>query len=133
MWLFACTFTLALFLGMGKRRHELLSAAHGNAVKQRKVLKNYDLQSLTMAMHGTALGTVAAYTAYAVEDHTATFGTDLLWTTIPFCVIGITRFFRLSSDAENPSSPTEKIVSDAPFLVNLAMWGALMIYLIYLS
>lgn len=134
LWLFACTFTLALYLGMGKRRHELLSAAQGNAIKQRKVLANYDLQSLTMAMHGTALGTTAAYTAYTMEaGHMETFGTDLLWTTIPFCVIGITRFFRLSSDASNPSSPTEKIVRDAPFVGNLAIWGLLMIYLIYLS
>lgn len=133
LWLFACTFTLALYLAMGKRRHELLSAEQGNAVKQRAVLGSYDLQGLTMAMLGTALATTAAYTAYAVEDHSATFGTELLPLTIPFCVIGLTRFFRLSSDTSNPGSPTEKIVKDIPFLANLGGWAFLMIYLIYLS
>ena len=133
VWLFACTFTLALYLAMGKRRHELLSAEQGNAVKQRTVLGSYDLQGLTMAMLGTALATTAAYTAYAVEDHSATFGTDLLPLTIPFCVIGLTRFFLLSSDTTNASSPTEKIVKDVPFLANLGGWASLMIYLIYLS
>ena len=133
VWLFACTFTLALYLAMGKRRHELLSAASGNAVKQRSVLGSYDLQGLTMAMLGTALAATAAYTAYAVEDHSETFGTDLIPLTIPFCVIGLTRFFRLTMDVENPASPTEKIVKDPPFLANLAAWAVLMVYLIYLS
>ena len=133
VWLFACTFTLALYLAMGKRRHELLSAAQGNAVKQRAVLGSYDLPGLTMAMLGTALATTAAYTAYAVEDHSETFGTDLIPLTIPFCVVGLTRFFRLTTDSENLASPTEKIVKDPPFLANLAAWGALMVYLIYFS
>ena len=132
VWLFACTFLLALYLGMGKRRHELL-AAEGNASKQRRVLDAYDPSQLTMAMLGTALATTAAYTAYAVEDHSLDFGTDRLPYTIPFCVIGLLRFFRLSSDASDPDSPTERMVTDPPFLLNLAAWGLLMLYLIYAS
>lgn len=132
VWIFACTFCLALFMGMGKRRHELLHAAD-NASKQRKVLDAYQLGSLTMAMIGTAMATVAAYTAYTMEDHSADFGTDSLPITIPFCVIGLTRFFRLSSDTRTAKSPTEQITRDVPFLLNLAAWGVIMIYLIYLQ
>lgn len=130
VWLFACTFLLALYLGMGKRRHELL-AAGGDASRQRKVLDAYDPTQLTMAMLGTALATTAAYTAYAVEDHTTDFGTNLLPLTIPFCVVGLTRFFRLSSASDDPHSPTERMVTDLPFLANLLAWGALVVYLIY--
>lgn len=131
-WIFACTFLLALYMGMGKRRHEIIEAAH-NAEKQRKVLEAYHLGSLTTFMLGTAMATVAAYTAYAVEDHTADFGTDLLWTTIPFCAIGLLRFFKLSGDTSTPSSPTEQITRDLPFLANLGTWGVLMVYLIYFA
>lgn len=130
IWIFACTFLLALYMGMGKRRHEILQAA-SNAEKQRKVLEAYHLGQLTMAMLATALATTAAYTAYSVDDHAQDFGTDLLWTTIPFCVIGLLRFFVLSARADTPDSPTEQITRDLPFLLNLGVWGVLILTLIY--
>lgn len=133
VWILTCTFTLALFMGLGKRRHELLHAESqaASASTQRAVLDAYGLPSLTAAMLTAALVTVAAYTAYAVEDHTLDFGTDLLPITIPFCVVGLARFFMLSSDASTAQSPTEQITRDAPFLLNLAAWGVITVALIY--
>jgi poly(beta-D-mannuronate) C5 epimerase len=40
-YLFACTAVLALFLGFGKRRHELAAAERGKGKKQRAVLESY--------------------------------------------------------------------------------------------
>ena len=82
-------------------------------------------------MSATALATIAAYTAYAVEDHSQDFGTDLLPVTIPFCLFGLMRFFRLSGDSGNAHSPTEQITRDVPFLLNLGSWGILVILMIY--
>ncbi len=130
VWLFACTFLLALFMGMGKRRHELLETM-GDVADKRSVLSYYQLGPLTIAMIGAALATTAAYTAYTVEDHQHDFGTDFLPATIPFCVIGLTRFFMLTGQTRTSASPTEQIVRDPPFVANLACWAVLVLYLIY--
>ncbi len=136
VWIFACTFSLALYMGLGKRRHELLHAQatpSSSAESQRSVLTAYQVGSLTASMLTAGLATVAAYTAYAVEDHLIDFNSDLLPLTIPFCVLGLGRFFLLSNDTRTSKSPTEQITRDIPFLLNLAAWGVIMVFVIYLD
>lgn len=131
VWLLACTFLLALYLGLGKRRHELLAAGDG-ARAQRGVLASYRVEHTTGAMLGTALATAAAYTAYATSPHAAElFGLSRGWWTVPMIVVGLTRFFTLSSMSEDPSSPTDRMIRDPLFLFNIAAWGLLVLVLLY--
>lgn len=130
-WLLACTFLLASYLGFGKRRHELLQAGD-EAHLQRGVLRRYDARHVTAAMLGIALATTAAYTAYAVSGHAhELFGTDRVWLTVPFIFVGLTRFFTLASDVDQPSSPTDRLVRDPVVLAVVLGWGATMIALMY--
>lgn len=129
-WLLVCTFLLALYLGMGKRRHELLETV-GSEERRRKVLDAYRLGQLNVAMFGTALMTTAAYTAYTLDQSEGSFHAPGLRYTVPFIVVGVTRFFTLSGETERAESPTERMIRDPLFVANVCAWGLCILYLIY--
>jgi 4-hydroxybenzoate polyprenyltransferase len=133
VWLGLCTFLLALYLGMGKRLHEVLTAGE-EAERQRTALRHYGARPLAVSMVVVAACTIAAYSAYCLEPHTqAAFHTTRLHYTIPFCLAGIARFFWLTTRRDRLVSPTEQIVRDAPFLLNLGLWGMAMVWFIYIQ
>ncbi|RMH45358.1 MAG: decaprenyl-phosphate phosphoribosyltransferase [Deltaproteobacteria bacterium] len=130
-WLLACTALLALMLGFGKRAHELAAAGDG-ATATRAALAGYSLRTLRAAMYALAAATTTAYALYTLDARTvAFFGTrHLVWTT-PFPAIGIARFLSLSLWHPRDESPTDAILRDPLFLVNLAAWGATVLAIIY--
>lgn len=129
-WLIACTFLLALYLAMGKRRHELLESVDESA-RRRAVLESYSLGQINIAMFGTALMTTAAYTAYTLDGSQGSFHSDGLRFTVPFIVLGLTRFFMLTGTTERADSPTERMIKDPLFVGNVLAWGGVILYLIY--
>ena len=131
-WLALCTFLLALYMGMGKRLHELLTAG-ADGERQRSSLRAYRRRPLAVAMAGVALVTLAAYSAYTLEQHTAEmFRTNQLPWSIPFCAVGIARFFWLTTRRDRLVSPTEQIVRDPVFIANLGAWGLGILWIIYI-
>jgi 4-hydroxybenzoate polyprenyltransferase len=132
-YMLACTALIALFLGFGKRRHEL-EAEH--AGKQRAALEAYSRRSLTAALAITGLATACTYFAYTLDSSTqAFFQTDKLWLTAPFTVFGIVRFLYLVSgrggQGLKSESPTQEMLSDVPFVVNLVLWVVAMLGIVY--
>ncbi|MFO0663817.1 MAG: UbiA prenyltransferase family protein [Polyangiaceae bacterium] len=134
-YMYACTALLALFLGFGKRRHEL---AGENAGKQRAALKAYSPRSLTVAMALTGGATIVTYILYTLDKDTrAFFRTDYLWLTAPFTVFGIFRFLALVSGRTSGSktgkaeSPTQAMLSDVPFVLNLVLWVIVVVAVVY--
>jgi len=94
-WIVLCTMTLAVFVGFGKRRHELLSLSV-DATKHRDCLAGYSQQFLDLMMAVSAASAVVSYSLYTMADQTvARFGTHLLMATTPFVMYGIFRFFYL--------------------------------------
>lgn len=130
-WLLVCTGLLAAFLGFGKRSHELAHAA--DAGRTRRVLRHYRRGHLRTLLVALAVATVVAYAAYTQADHTvAFFGTRRLVWTVPFCVAGIARFHWLVVTVRPGSdSPTDVMLRDVPFLLNLLLWGAAVLGIIY--
>ena len=131
VWLGACTFLLAMFLGLGKRKHELLAVADKGA-KTRKVLARYDLNTVRATIVVLAIATTGAYAAYTLLGETAAMFNprDLVWT-IPFVLVGLGRFYALTGRAEEGRSPTDLMLKDVPFLANLLAWGITVIVLVY--
>lgn len=132
-YMIACTALLALFLGFGKRRHELEGATAG---KQRSALEAYSKGSLTIAMALTGLATAATYVAYTLDKDTqAFFNTDKLWFTVPFTWFGIYRFVMLTSGragrGRKAESPTQEMLSDVPFVLNLVFWMVAVVAIVY--
>jgi hypothetical protein len=129
----ACTALLALFLGFGKRRHEL---ALENAAKQRAALEAYTPRSLDLALAVTGSATALTYVAYTLDPITrAAFNSNYLWLTAPFTVFGIVRFLFLVSGragrGARSESPTQEMLRDVPFVLNLVLWVVVVVAIVY--
>lgn len=132
-YMLACTALLALFLGFGKRRHELEGEHAG---KQRAALEAYSKTSLTTALAVTGVATAGTYFAYTLDKDTeAFFQSDKLWLTAPFTLFGIVRFLFLVSGragaGRKAESPTQEMLSDVPFVLNLVLWVVAILAIIY--
>lgn len=132
IWIFTCTFFLALTLALGKRKHEIMQAGERRR-EQRKVLARYDLGHVSVAMYAFAAITVLSYAAYtAFGDRGGRFFDphDLAWT-IPCVMYGLWRFNQLVNRAHEGRSPTDLMLKDPLFLVNLGLWSAIVVVVIY--
>jgi decaprenyl-phosphate phosphoribosyltransferase len=132
-YMLACTALLALYLGFGKRRHEL---ALEHAGKQRAALEAYSKRSLDIALVVTGLATAVTYFAYTLDTDTqAFFHTEYLWLTAPFTVFGILRFLQLVSGRAGrglkAESPTQEMLRDVPFVLNLVLWVVVVVAIVY--
>lgn len=130
-WLLLCTIFVALFLGFAKRRHEL-ALQPAAAAGTRKVLEHYNLIFVDQMINVVTASTVVSYALYTVDPATAArLGTRYLVATVPLALFGIFRFLFLLYQKPDLSSPTDAILHDPPFLVNLLLWGATVLALIY--
>jgi 4-hydroxybenzoate polyprenyltransferase len=128
-YLLICTATLALFLGFGKRRHEMGSA---NAAKQRAALEAYSTKTLTTALAATGLASVVVYLLYTLDPHTeAMFGSQYLWLTTIHPLLGVLRFLQLVVTRPKAESPTQEMLRDTPFMLNIVCWVAEIIVIVY--
>jgi 4-hydroxybenzoate polyprenyltransferase len=131
-YLFACTAVLALFLGFGKRRHELAAAERGKGKKQRAVLESYSKLGLDIALAVTALATIASYAAYTLDPHTlAYFHAETLWPTTVFVALGVWRFLVLVRERPEAESPTQEMLRDGPLVAIIMGWAIVMLWLVY--
>lgn len=132
-WLLLCTALLASFLGLGKRGHELVWAARTGKSTTRAALAGYRLEVVRVAMIALGAITCAAFVAYTLQPHTIEFfGTgELVWVS-PFVLLGVVRFLILSLWRESDESPTDAMLGDRWFLLDLAAATATTLYVIYL-
>jgi len=131
-WLFLCTIFLALFLAFSKRRHEITLLA-GAASNQRRVLDQYSPAFLDQMINVVTASSVVSYALYSVAPETVQkYGTSDLVYTIPMVLYGIFRYLYLMYQQPGERNPTEAILKDLPFLINIALWGAAVIWIVYL-
>jgi 4-hydroxybenzoate polyprenyltransferase len=130
-WLFLCTTFLALFLAFSKRRHEITLLA-GAASGQRRVLDHYSPAFLDQMINVVTASSVVSYALYAVAPETvAKYNTHNLVYTTPLVLYGIFRYLYLMYQRSAERNPTEAILRDPPFLINLLLWGLAVVWIIY--
>lgn len=119
-WLLICTMLLALFLGLSKRRHELVSLASDD---RRRVLAEYNPLFLDMMIGIVTSATVVSYALYTVSPETVQrLHTDWLLFTLPFVLYGIFRYLYLVYHKNYGGDPSHALVSDGHLLVNILLW-----------
>jgi decaprenyl-phosphate phosphoribosyltransferase len=131
IWIVLCTFLLSLYLALGKRQHELRVIQPG---EQRKVLAKYNRMHVQWAMAVVGALTVLAYSAYTFAPETQTrFGFE--WPrftlTVPFTAVGVLRFWKLAHDQGKLISPTEGMLKDRLFVLNVLAWCVAVVVLVY--
>lgn len=132
-WIVFCTFTLALFIALCKRRAELLEMGE-NAIHTRRALPLYTVSLLDTFIAVAAGLTITAYSLYTFNaPHEKALGesmthSPLLMTTIPFVVYGVFRYLFLAHSSAVGGTP-EQMLRDRPLVVNVLLWVSLIAFL----
>ncbi|OGO13589.1 MAG: phosphoribose diphosphate--decaprenyl-phosphate phosphoribosyltransferase [Chloroflexi bacterium RBG_13_68_17] len=130
-WLYVCMTLLALFLGFGKRRAELVLLADG-ANSHRRVLDGYTiplLDQLIVIVSATTLMAYSLYTFSAINlpaNHT-------MMLTIPFVVYAIFHYLHLIHVEGAGGAPEELLLTDRPLLATIFLWGLAVVAILYLG
>jgi 4-hydroxybenzoate polyprenyltransferase len=128
-WLYICVTLLALFLGFGKRRHEIV-LLEGDASNHRASLAEYNLPLLDQIITIITTSTLVAYTFYSFDAATALAHNKML-VTVPFVFYFIARYLYLVHVKHQGGAPDELLLEDKPLLVNSALWALTVVVLIY--
>jgi 4-hydroxybenzoate polyprenyltransferase len=130
-WLLICTILLALFLALGKRRHEVLTLEEG-AARHRPILAEYSAGLLDQMIAVVTASTVTAYALYTMSPETvAKFHTSLLPLTLPFVLYGIFRYLYLLYRRQLGGNPSDMVVRDRALLVNTLLWLVVVLLIVY--
>jgi 4-hydroxybenzoate polyprenyltransferase len=131
-WLFICTILLALFLALSKRRHELILLNESAGI-HRPILKEYNPHLLDQMIAVVTASTVISYCLYTISSETIEkFGTRNLIFTVPFVLYGIFRYLYLVHQKNEGGSPELLIITDKPLLIDVFLWIATAILIIYI-
>lgn len=130
-WLLICTVLLALFLGLSKRRHELILLEE-DALDHRKILQEYSPGLLDEMISVVTSSTVMAYTLYTFFSKTAT-KTHYLMLTVPFVLYGIFRYLYLIHQKNEGGSPEVLLLTDKPLLFDISLWLLAVFVILYVS
>jgi len=130
-WLLICTILIALFLALGKRRHEYRSLAR-NAAAHRPILAEYSESFLDQMISVVTASTVTAYALYTMSPETvAKFHTRLLPVTLPFVLYGIFRYLYLLYRRDLGGNPSDLLVTDKALLFDALLWMLATFVIIY--
>lgn len=132
-WILVITFLGAIFLGLVKRRQELVKlGARNQNGETRKALRDYNIPLLDQLISITTATTLISYIIYVLNpDIQEKFQTKGLVFTVPFVIFGIFRYLYLTYSRGMGESPDEIIFSDMPFSLNILLWGTSFVFLIF--
>ncbi|MCC7103750.1 MAG: decaprenyl-phosphate phosphoribosyltransferase [Chloroflexi bacterium] len=130
-WLYVCTVLAALFIGLAKRRHELVSLADG-AQSHRKNLREYTVDLLDQLIVIVVAGAIMAYSLYTFSAQNLPRN-DSMMLTIPLVIYGLFRYLFLVRVKHTGGSPEDVLLTDRPLLATLVAWVALSTLLLYIG
>lgn len=129
-WLYVFGGFLALFMVLGKRRHELvlLGSEAGN---HRTILTEYNLDLIDRLLGTVTTSAIVAYSLYTFlseglpENHA-------MMLTIPFVLYGIFRYMYLIHVRHEGGAPEDIFLRDRPLQVAMFLWVGVVFIALYL-
>ncbi|MCO5195221.1 MAG: decaprenyl-phosphate phosphoribosyltransferase [Anaerolineae bacterium] len=128
-WLYVCTASLALFLALGKRRHELILLGD-NAGTHRAILQEYTVELVDKLITLVMTGALVSYSLYTFLAEGLPAGNRMMLT-IPFVLYGILRWSYLMYGRGEGGAPDEMVLRDRPLQLALAGWLVTVIFVLY--
>jgi len=125
-WLIVCTFFLALFLALGKRRHEL-NLLGNKAGDHRKNLAEYSNEMLDQMINITTGALIISYSLYTffVENY-------YMMLTIPVIIYGLFRYLFLVHSRNYGGEP-EMLFKDKGMVFCMLLWIILAVGVLYID
>lgn len=128
-WLYVCTGFLALFLALGKRRHELVLLGDG-AGNHRAILQEYNLDLLDRLMGIVATSCLVSYSLYTFQSEGLP-PNHFMMLTIPFALYTLFRLLYLIHVRHEGGVPEEILLRDRPLQVTLVFWAVVIFLALY--
>lgn len=123
-WLIICTFLIALFLALGKRRHELIVLGD-EAENHRKILGDYSPEILEQMINITTSILVMSYSLYTFFSNNI-----YMMLTIPFAFYGLFRYLYLVH-SHNMGGEPEMIFKDRGMVLCIIFWVIIVLLILY--
>ncbi|OQY45802.1 MAG: decaprenyl-phosphate phosphoribosyltransferase [Anaerolineaceae bacterium 4572_78] len=128
-WLYVCTTLLALLLGFGKRRQELLLVENSSQAT-RPILNDYSILFLDILMTTVTSTTIMAYSLYTFSAPNLP-DNHAMMLTIPLVIYSVFRYLQLIYVQKSSGDPSEVLLKDHPLQVGLMLWGLSVIAILY--
>jgi len=128
-WLYLFTGMLALFIGFGKRRQEIVLLQR-DASSSRAILDQYNIALLDeMIMMSTTM-TLLTYSLYTFSAEGLPPNHSMMLT-IPFVLYGLLRYLYLIHVRGEGGAPDEVILKDHPLQATVALWALTVLIVLY--
>lgn len=128
-WLYICMWLLALFMALGKRRHELVLMGE-NAASSRTILKEYNLDFIDRLITLVLSAILVSYSMYTFLAEGLPENNSMMLT-IPFVLFGLARYLYLILVKGEGGVPEEILLGDRQFQINMLLWGFTVIGVLY--
>lgn len=128
-WLYVCTGFLALFLALGKRRHELVLLGDG-AGNHRAILQEYNLDLIDRLMGIVATSCLVSYSLYTFQSEGLP-PNHFMMLTIPFALYTLFRLLYLIHVRQEGGAPEEILLRDRPLQITLVLWAIVIFLALY--
>jgi 4-hydroxybenzoate polyprenyltransferase len=130
-WLLVCSFLLALFLALGKRRSELVLLGQ-DATSHRMALGHYSLALVDSWLTALAAAAIVSYAIYTQSPRTVEhFGTTNLLYTVPFVIYALFRYQHHVVRQDAGGDPGNLLVQDRALWMALLGWAITAAVVIY--
>ena len=117
-WLLVCTALLALFLGLAKRRGELVLVG-AEETPGRPVLEGYSLALVNQLVSVVAASTISAYALYTFTARPS----KAMMATIPFVLFGVFRYLYLVHQRDLGEEPELVLLGDRQIQLCVVAWA----------
>ena len=128
-WLYICMGLVALFMALGKRRHELVLMGE-DAAASRAILKEYNLDFIDRMITMVLSATLVSYSMYTFLAEGLPQNNSMMLT-IPFVLFGLSRYLYLVLVKGEGGAPEDILLRDRQFQINLVLWGCTAIGVLY--
>lgn len=130
IWILLMTYLLALFLGIAKRRTDVVLAQDG--LKIRKNIEGYNLVLIDTILGILSSMIIVCYIFYCISPEVQKqYNSHLLYVSIIFVINGIFRYLKLALVDQSTYSPTVIVLKDKFIQIMIMCWILLMSYLLY--
>lgn len=132
-WIIIITFLLALFLALAKRRDDV-RLVHEKGIQARDNAVAYNTEFILSAMVVMASVTVVSYIMYTVSPEViALHGTDKLYLTSFWVLLGFLRYMHITFVENNSGSPTLVLLRDVFLQLVICSWLVNFFLLLYVG
>lgn len=131
-WVVLMTFLLALFLSFAKRRDDVVRMNETGEAPRRNTIR-YNLTFINQAITITASVTLVCYVMYTVSPEvTGRFGTEYLYLTSIFVLVGLLRYIQLTVVDKRSGDPSKILLHDRFTQCVVLGWITAFLVIIYL-